>query len=341
MVNNTIARGNVKQRQDGMASVPSEFHELPIIDAAPLFGGDAAAARAVGERIRRAAVEVGFFYVRGHHVPRDLVRAVLMAAKYFFALPDEVKRQIQVNRAHRGYVPFAQTTLGRAYKADLKESFNVAFPFAANDPDVIAGKSLIGVNQWLAGETAWRAVIEDYYAGVFELGQRLLEGVALALDAPRTFFRPLYRRPLVRARLLHYPPQQPTTADGQFGAAPHTDWGAITILWQDDVGGLQVKNCAGQWIDAPPIEDSFVINIGDMLARWSNDLFVSTPHRVINTSGRERYSIPMFYDPDFDTMVECLPNCAGTGNPAKYPPTIAGEYITAKYDAAYAYRQQA
>jgi isopenicillin N synthase-like dioxygenase len=321
------------------ATTLTDFRALPVIDVAPLFGGTDDGARAVAEQIRRASVEVGFFYVRGHNLSRDLLRAVLMAAKYFFALPDARKRAIQVNRAHRGYVPFAQTTLGRAYKADLKESFNVAFPFAADDPEVTAGKPLIGVNQWLAGEPAWRGVVEDYYAAVFELGQRLLEGIALALGAERGFFRARYRRPLVRARLLHYPPQ-PAAADGaQFGAAPHTDWGCITVLWQDDVGGLQVRNRAGQWIDAPPIEDSFVINIGDMLARWSNDLFVSTPHRVVNRSGRERYAIPVFYDPDFDTVVECLPNCSGAGNPPKYPPTVAGAYITAKYDEAYAYRQ--
>ena len=127
----------------------------------------------------------------------------------------------------------------------------------------------------------------------------------------------------------------------QFGAAPHTDWGCMTVLWQDAVGGLQVKNRAGAWIDAPYIDGTFVINIGDMLARWSNDLFVSTPHRVVNASGRERYSIPMFYDPDFDTVVECLPNCSSAANPPKYPRTIAGEYITAKYDDAYAYRKTA
>ena len=114
----------------------------------------------------------------------------------------------------------------------------------------------------------------------------------------------------------------------------------MTLLWQDQVGGLQVRNRSGQWIAAPYMEGTFVVNIGDMLARWSNDLFVSTPHRVVNASGRERYSIPMFYDPDFDTVVECLPNCSGPANPPKYPCTVAGEYITQKYDDAYAYRKQ-
>ena len=318
-----------------------DFTSIPVIDISPLYGDDLAGARAVAADIRRASVEAGFFYIRGHHMPPDLMRATLMASKFFFSRPDAEKRAIQVNGAHRGYVPFAQTTLGRQYKADLKESFNFAFPFAADDPDVVAGKPLIGVNQWPQGEEVWRSVLEDYYRTLFEVGQRVLEGFALALDAPRTYFRDLYKRPLVRTRLLHYPPQPEGSGEDQFGAAPHTDWGCMTLLWQDQVGGLQVRNRAGQWIDAPYIEGTFVVNIGDMLERWSNDLFVSTPHRVVNASGRERYSIPMFYDPDFDTAVECLPNCSGTGNPPKYPRTVAGEYITAKYDEAYAYRKKA
>lgn len=314
----------------------SEFQSVPIVDVAPLFGGSETAARAVAAEIRRASIEVGFFYVRGHNVPLDLMRAMLMGAKYFFALPEARKRAIQVNNAHRGYVPFAQTTLGRATKPDLKESLNFAFPFQPGDPYLADGKPLIGLNQWPADEPVLQRIAEDYYAGVFVLGQKLLEGFALALDIDRGFFRELYRHPLVRARLVHYPPQQAGDNEGQFGAAPHTDWGCITVLWQDDVGGLQVRNRSGQWIDAPPIEGTFVINIGDMLERWSNDLFVSTPHRVVNSSGRERYSIPIFYDPDFETVVECLPNCSGAANPPKYPRTVAGEYITAQYDKAYA-----
>jgi len=319
----------------------NEFQSVPVIDVAPLFNGSEEAARAVAAEIRRASVEVGFFYVRGHNVPPALLKDMLATAKQFFARPDAEKRRIQVNKAHRGYVPFAQTTLGRAYKPDLKESLNFAFPFQAGDPYLDDGKPLIGLNQWPDDTPSLRRTAEAYYAAVFELGQKLLEGFALALDVDRSFFRELYRHPLVRARLVHYPPQAAGQGEGQFGAAPHTDWGCITVLWQDDVGGLQVRNRAGQWIDAPPIEDTFVINIGDMLERWSNDLFVSTPHRVVNDSGRERYSIPVFYDPDFETIVECLPNCSGPANPPKHPRTIAGEYITAQYDKAYAYRQKA
>jgi isopenicillin N synthase-like dioxygenase len=317
----------------------SDFSHVPVVDIAGLSGADPATRRAIAARMRSAAIDVGFFYVRGHGVSSDLVRATRDAAKAFFARDEAAKRRIVINAAHRGYVPFAQTTLSGSSRTDLKESFNFAYPFAADDPEVLARRPLIGVNQWPAGDPAWRAVVESYYAAVFEVGQRILEGLAIALALSLTFFRERYRRPLVRTRLLHYPPQ-PTDSSGSDGAAEHTDYGCITVLWQDDVGGLQVRNRAGDWIDAPPIPDSFVVNIGDMLARWSNDLFVSTPHRVRNASGRERYSIATFCDPDFDTRVECLPNCAGPGNPPKYEPIVAGEYITAKYDASYAYRQR-
>ncbi len=326
-----------------MSERSPSFERIPVIDLAPLYGDDPGAARDVAMQMRTAAVDTGFFYVSGHRVPRDLMDATYLAAKYFFALPEERKRAIAVHAgsAHRGYMPFAQTRQPGVTRADLKESFNYAYPFTPDHPAMASGHGLVGLNQWPEGETVWRAVLERYYAAVFEVGQVVLGALALALDLPREFFRPMYRHPLVRTRLLHYPPQ-PASADAdQYGAAAHTDYGTITVLWQDDVGGLQVRNRAGRWIDAPTIADTFVINIGDMLQLWSNDLFVSTPHRVINASGRERYSIATFYDPDFDARVECLPNCASADNPPRHAPLIAGDYISSRYDGSYAYRQPA
>lgn len=319
------------------------FQQVPIIDVAPLFGHDESGVTKVAMAMRAAAIETGFFYVRGHNVSPTLMDATFVAAKYFFNLSDGVKQRIAVTpaTAHRGYLPFAQTKQPGVKRADLKESFNYAYPFTPNHPALASDCRLIGLNQWPTGEPAWRRVLEQYYAEVFELGQRLLGAIAVGLDLPRDFFRDLYRHPLVRARLIHYPPQFEDTSGGQFGAAEHTDYGTITVLWQDDVGGLQVRNRDGQWIDAPPIDGTFVINIGDMLELWSNNLFVSTPHRVVNASGRERYSIPVFYDPDFDVTVECLPNCSRSDNPSRYAPINVGEYITARYDGSYAYRQPA
>lgn len=319
----------------------TDFTAIPVIDIAPLYGPDEGAARRVAAEIRRASIDVGFFYVTGHNTSLELMHGILEAARRFFRMPEDKRQAIKVNPAHRGYVPYAESTLDRKYAVDLKHSFNYAWPFGAEDPEILAARPLCGFNQWPAGEEAWRAGVEAYYREVYAVGQKVLEGFALALDTRRDFFRDKYQRPLMRTRLLYYPPQAPDPTGRQFGCAPHTDWGAITLLWQDDVGGLQVQNRAGQWIDAPHIDGAFVVNIGEMLTRWSNDLFVSTPHRVFNASGRERYSVPTFYDPDWDTVVECLPNCSGPGNPARYPPCIAGEYITAKYDNAYTYRRKA
>jgi isopenicillin N synthase-like dioxygenase len=326
-------------RQEVLFNQDQDPDQVPVIDVSPLFSSDTARITAVAEQIRQASVNIGFFYVKAHNISPELLDAVQMASKYFFSLPESVKRSIQVNQAHRGYVPFAQTTQPGRKFADLKESFNFAFPFTADDPLVLEGKTLIGLNQWLEGELAWRRILERYYLEIFELGQKILEAFALTLKLPTNFFRERYKRPLVRARLLHYPPQEADHGDEQFGAAEHTDYGAITILWQDGIGGLQVKNRSGQWIDTKPIENTFVINIGDMLERWSNHLFVSTPHRVMNRSGQERYSIPVFYDPDYEAVISCLPNCASSEHPAKYPPIVAGDYITSRYDGTYAYRQ--
>lgn len=326
-------------RQEVLSNNEQISNRVPVIDVSPLFSSDSTRIASVADQIRQAAIEIGFFYVKSHNISQELLDAVQVASKYFFSLPEALKRSIQVNQAHRGYVPFAQTTQPGRKFADLKESFNFAYPFTADDLLALKGKTLIGPNQWPEGELAWRRVLEHYYLEIFELGQKILEAFAFTLKLPTNFFRERYKRPLVRARLLHYPPHNAAHTDEQFGAAEHTDYGAITILWQDEVGGLQVKNRSGQWIDAVPIENTFVINIGDMLERWSNNLFVSTPHRVVNHSGRERYSIPVFYDPDYDAVIECLPHCASAENPAQYPPIVAGDYITTRYDGTYAYRK--
>lgn len=319
----------------------TSFRSIPVIDVGPLLGDDSAGALAVAAAIRKASTETGFFYVGGHNVGRDLMDATHIAAKYFFALPDERKRAIAIGpaSAHRGYVPTAQTKQPGVKRADLKESFNFAYPFTPEHPAMASGHPLIGMNQWPVGEEVWRRVVERYYAEVFKLGQHLLGAFALSLELPRDFFRAMYRYPLVRTRLLHYPPQTASPDEGQFGAGEHTDYGTITLLWQDGVGGLQVRNRDGEWIDAPPIDGTFVINIGDMLELWSNDTFVSTPHRVVNASGRERYSIATFFDPDYDVKVECLPNCSSAQRPPRHAPLVAGEYIMSRYDQTYAYRQ--
>lgn len=315
---------------------------VPLIDIAPLGRDDRDGQRQVARSIHRAATEIGFFYVKGHSIPQDLIDATHLAAKYFFALPEEIKRSIRVTErtAHRGYMPPAQTRQPGAPRPDNKESFIFAYPFTHDHPAMRDGHPLVGVNQWLAGEVKWQRVLERYYDGMRELGARLLGAVALSLGLDRHHFDSLYRHPLTRTRLFRYP----ATAGGSEeipGAAAHTDYGALTLLWQDDVGGLQVRTRDGRWIEAPCIDGTFVVNIGDMLQRWTNDTFVSTPHRVVNDSGRERFSIATFYDPDHDALVRCLPSCSTPQNPPRYQPILAGDYIVERLNRTYAYRQPA
>jgi isopenicillin N synthase-like dioxygenase len=168
----------------------------------------------------------------------------------------------------------------------------------------------------------------------------VLRAVAMSLGLPAGFFAERYRKPLARGSLIYYPPQPPDLGRDQFGVSAHTDYGCITFVCQDDSGGLQVRNRAGEWIAAPPLAGTLVVNIGDLLARWTNDLFRSTPHRVVNTSGRARYSLAVFYDPDFDAEVSAIASCVAPGEPPRYPPTTCGAHVLSRFKAAFAYRNE-
>ena len=170
----------------------------------------------------------------------------------------------------------------------------------------------------------------DYFDEMTRLSHALLRAFALALDLEEEYFLVSFRKPQTQLSLLHYPPQPPAAPEDEYGIRPHADATAFTILYQDEVGGLQVQGVNGGWIAAPPISGTYVINIGDMMARWTNDRFASTKHRVFNRSGRERYSLPFFGIPDYDAVVACLPTCQGAGNPAKYEPLSVGDFIKRK-----------
>lgn len=175
-----------------------------------------------------------------------------------------------------------------------------------------------------------------YFEAMRRLSERLMNGIALSLNLDETYFDTFKRDPVATLRLLHYPPQRENAAPNEKGAGAHTDWGALTLLLQDDVGGLQVfdKN-SGEWIHADPVPGTFVVNLGDALANWTNDLYTSTLHRVVNTSGRERYSVPFFYDGDADYEVVCIPTCLKLGEQPKYPPVTVEGHLMNMYRKSY------
>jgi isopenicillin N synthase-like dioxygenase len=317
-----------------------DFVEIPILDLSRANAG-AQAEWALAAELRQAAIDVGFFYIVGHGVPQATIDAAFAIAARFFAWPLEHKQETAVDRLHRGFLSVGGAKMSDKAKPDLKESFLFGIDLPPDDPDVIAGKPLMGPNRWPADLPEMRVIVDRYTAAVRACGNQILRLFALALDLPADHFVPLFAKPLARGSLLYYPPQPPAMGADQFGVSAHTDYGALTFVCQGEVGGLQVRNRAGEWVEAPPIAGSFVVNIGDLMARWTNDVFVSTPHRVVNKSGRERYSMAYFFDPHIDTVIEAIPSCVPAGAAARYPRTTCGEHILGRFKDAFTYRQSA
>jgi len=263
---------------------------------------------------------------------------VFSEAAAFFDLPPEQKAEVEKSRskANRGYEPLQGQTLEPGAPPDLKEGYYVGPEHAADDPRVIAGMFNHGANQWPAARPRFKPVMEDYLAVMLALSARMMAGVALSLDLPEDYFASYCTDAMATVRLLHYPPQPAHGNPDQKGAGAHTDFGGLTLLRQGDVGGLQVwDQGSGGWIHADPVPGTFVVNLGDMIARWTNDKYRSTLHRVLNTSGRERYSVPFFYTGNYAHKVECIPTCLSPGEQPKYPPITVEEHMRAMYRRTY------
>jgi isopenicillin N synthase-like dioxygenase len=319
--------------------------EIPIIDFGPFLSGDAAARKAVALKIGEACRNIGFFYLTGHGVPAAMPAAVFREAKRFFALPAEQKQKIAIEKSacHRGYFALGGENLDPAKQreaGDFKEGLKIGRDLSPEHPLVKAGTPLHGPNQWPGDLPGWKETMQGYYDALVKLGREIMHAFALALELPENHFDRWLTGPMATLGPLHYPPQLGRITSARIGAGAHTDFGCLTILAQDPVGGLQVRNSAGSWIDAPYVEGSFVVNIGDMMERWTNGVFSSTQHRVINTSGRDRYSLPFFFDPVFEADLTCLETCQGPGNPPKYPPTTGGQYLLDRIDATFDYHRE-
>ncbi|TXR51959.1 isopenicillin N synthase family dioxygenase [Reinekea thalattae] len=318
---------------------------IPLIDISPLYQETETANKfSVAQAIDKACQESGFFYVTGHPISQQRIIEMRQLAEQFFSLPAEQKQKISIkfSNNHRGYGETAAEQLDPNQPTDWKESFDMGLNLAPDHALVGKDRPLYGPNQYPESIADFQEKMERHYWDMLALGKKILSAIALALDIDETFFDDKFDHPLSVLRFLHYPPRVKQENNAQpIGAGAHTDYGCITILWQDELGGLQVQDVNGQWVDAPPIADSFVINIGNMMARWSNDRYKSTPHRVYSPSGKERYSMPFFVEPDFDTNISCLPNCKPENEEPKYQPISAGDWMIYCFNATYAYRNDA
>jgi len=311
---------------------------LPVIDIAGLSSPDLADRKAVAARLRAACLHNGFFYISNHGVDEALVGDVLAEAAAFFALPPETKAEVDKSRsrANRGYEPLQGQTLEPGAPPDLKEGYYIGPEHAPDDARVLTGLFNHGPNQWPASRPRFRPVMQAYLDVMMTLAARMMGGIALSLDLPEDYFAPYCRDAMGTVRLLHYPPQPPHGNPAQMGAGAHTDFGGLTLLRQHEIGGLQVwDQASGGWIHADPLPATFVVNLGDMIARWTNDHYRSTLHRVVNISGKERYSVPFFYTGNYAHEVACIPTCLGPGEQPKYPPITVEEHMRAMYKRTY------
>ena len=299
---------------------------IPIIDLQTTADLPAAFAQAYGE--------TGFAYVTGHGVPDSLIAAMFDVSARFHALPLVEKMALQVDKTHRGYIPIDSSTDVTSTLAKVtKPNQSASLMLMRDDAVPIASEYLSGPNKWpdLPG---FRTVAEAYTDAMTDLGNRLMRIALQACGADLTAMQ-AFARPTTWLRLLHYPAMPDHSPDDLYGSAPHTDFGCLTLLAQDDVGGLQVMTPAGDWIDAPRLPGSFVVNVGDMLHRMSNGALRSTPHRVINRSGRERYSCPFFYDCNVNTVVAPLPGTTSAACEPKFEPILFADFLRSQLQATY------
>lgn len=312
----------------------SQTDLIPVLDLGPYLADSPGAEEDLSLRLRAALEEVGFFFVVGHGVSWDLVGEVFEAARRLHDLDAEVKEALPFGRGRGGYLrlgggtSYASKIAGEVRKPNLNAAYFVHRERPPDDPHVLAGEPFRGArNQWPPEQAApgFRAVVLGYCEAMEALGRRLLPLYAGALELPPTFFDDKFVDAQFTLRMSHYPVVE--HEDEQWGLAPHTDSGFMTLLPDNEVEGLEIRPEGQDWVRPPALERSFLVNSGDILRRWTNDRFLSTAHRVLNASGRDRYAVPFFYDPRVDVPITCLPTCVDAEHPCAYEPITYGEYL--------------
>lgn len=293
---------------------------IPVLDLGPFLAGEPGALTRTAATLRDVCETIGFLTIVNHGVPPALIEETFAQAARFHAQPHDAKMRVKVNAVMQGYLPLrGSMTRSSPLSAGSKPNENEAF-FVKKSGDDDGGD-----DRWPADLPGYRQAVRRYYDAMDDLAQRLLPLFAVALDLPSDYFAKLCDSPLTTLRMSHYPPA--TYGANEYGIAPHTDSSFFTLLAQNKVPGLQIRTTSGIWIDAEVVPDSFVVNIGDILHRWSNGRFLSTPHRAFNTSGGSRYAIPYFFQPNPDTLIDCLPTCGVPGEAQKFEPMTTAEYM--------------
>jgi len=318
---------------------------VPIIDIAPYRAGAAASKRAVAREINEACRDIGFLLISGHGVPSDLIASVDEVSRAFFDLPLEEKMRVvrPAPDVTRGYIPTEGESVARSRgddaPGDLNESLMIG-PVDVEHDDYHVGPGAgkhFAPNLWPERPAALCQVYTTYFRTMSNLARTLMRLFAIALDQPETFFDAKIDKHISRLRVRNYPAPLAAPKPGQLRAGPHSDYGSLTILkTEDKPGGLQAYNKAGAWVDVPVVPGCFVVNLGELMARWTNDHWVSTLHRVVNppedvAAQSRRQSLVFFHNPNYNAVIECIPSCQSADDPPRYPVTTSGEHLRSQF----------
>jgi isopenicillin N synthase-like dioxygenase len=311
---------------------------IPVLDIGAYLAGVPGALDTAAAALQAALENIGFFILVNHGVSQELIDRTFAAARRFHDLPSAVKMALRMNEHNNGYMAMGRYAVWTSEvntndKPDLNEAFFSKRERSPDDPLRRSGRRFVGPNVWPEHLPGFRDTVLEYTDTIDTLARRLLPVCAVALELQPDYFDAAFAESQFSFRLSHYPPVAAET--NQFGIAPHTDANFLTFLAQTDIPGLQVRMPSGDWLDVPYIPGSFAVNSGDMMYRWTNGRFKSTPHRALPPVGRHRYAIPFFLGPHIDTVIACLPTCQGPERPPRFPPITYEEYLTWWYNANY------
>src|SRR5580704_4065464 len=309
---------------------------IPVLDIGPFLAGKPGTLAPLAREIARTCEDTGFLVVANHGIDPNLVGNAFHHAARFFARDEAQKLPYQIGRF--GGQVVRHSPVNQNTKPNFGESFYVSRDRAPDHPDIVNDKPLIGLNRWPGDMPEFRAAMVAYYVAMEAMTRRMVPAVAAALDLPQDYFAAAFAEPNCTIRLIHYPPHA-NPEDNEFGFAPHTDNNFITFLAQSKLPGLEARTAEGEWIRPPAVPGTFVVNTGAMLARYSNDRFKATPHRVINRNDRSRYAIPFFLGPNHESLVAAVPTCTGPDNPPKYEPITYGAFSSRLLTLNFAHRQ--
>lgn len=308
---------------------------IPIIDISDIYQNNKSKHIELAKKVDYACRHSGFFCITGHHISRDDIQTITSLSRRFFDLSMLEKQTISIlnNQIYRGYSSHELEQLDHKNSVDYKEMFDMGYPLGKDHPEVQRNEPFRGPNQHPeALLPGWTEVFEAHYQKMTELARVLFRIIALGLDLKEDFFNSMFFESLSTFRVIHYPalPEQ----HNRVVCGAHTDYGILTILYQDHVGGLQVRSKKDQWINVPPVQDGFVVNIGDMMAMWTNDCYKSTSHRVLNI-GQDRISMPFFTEPHPSQLIQCLPQCSDEQNLPKYEAVTCRDWLLKRFKTAY------